>query len=77
MENKFLQKDKILHISACIIIVVVFGTMFNLVTGVIAAVIASLAKEALDEYNYGGWDNEDLLADGVGIIIGILFGMLL
>lgn len=30
-----------------------------------------LAKEAYDEFDYGGFDNKDLIADSIGCFIGI------
>lgn len=55
------------------IIILIIG-VFSLKTGVILALLASLAKEVYDEYNSDGtgWNWEDLIADVIGITLGIL-----
>lgn len=55
------------------IIILIIG-VFNLKVGVILALLASLAKEIYDEYNSDGtgWNWEDLIADVIGITLGIL-----
>lgn len=55
------------------IIILIVG-VFSLKVGVILALLASLAKEVYDEYNSDGtgWNWEDLIADVIGITLGIL-----
>lgn len=55
------------------IIILIVG-VFSLKAGVILALLASLAKEIYDEYNSDGtgWNWEDLIADVIGITLGIL-----
>lgn len=55
------------------IIILIVG-VFSLKAGVILALLASLAKEVYDEYNSDGtgWNWEDLIADVIGITLGIL-----
>ena len=55
------------------IITLIVG-VFSLKAGVILALLASLAKEVYDEYNSNGtgWNWEDLIADVIGITLGIL-----
>lgn len=64
--KKFLKGDKILHMICCFAIVVIFGLILNIVSGIALALIASFGKETYDE----SWD--DLLADLLGIVLGIL-----
>lgn len=56
----------------CFAIVVIFGLVLNVVSGIALALIASFGKEAYDEVrpNGSGWD--DILADLLGIVLGIL-----
>lgn len=56
----------------CFAIVVIFGLVLNIVSGITLALIASFGKEAYDEVrpNGSGWD--DILADLLGIVLGIL-----
>lgn len=59
----------------CFAIVVIFGLVLNIVSGItiaLIALIASFGKEAYDEVrpNGSGWD--DILADLLGIVLGIL-----
>ena len=70
--KKFLKNDKILHMICCFAIVVIFGLVLNVVSGIALALIASFGKEAYDEVrpNGSGWD--DILADLLGIVLGIL-----
>lgn len=70
--KKFLKNDKILHIICCFAIVVIFGLVLNIVSGIALALIASFGKEAYDEVKYKGWSWDDLLADLIGIVLGVL-----
>lgn len=64
--KKFLKNDKILHMICCFAIVVIFGLVLNIVSGITLALIASFGKEA------SGWSWDDILADLLGIVLGIL-----
>lgn len=70
--KKFLKGDKILHMICCFAIVVIFGLILNIVSGITLALIASFGKETHDEVKYKGWSWDDLLADLLGIVLGIL-----
>lgn len=78
--KKFLKGDKILHMICCFAIVVIFGLILNIVSGIALALIASfgketydeVGKETYDEVKYKGWSWDDLLADLLGIVLGIL-----
>lgn len=70
--KKFLKSDKILHMICCFAIVVIFGLILNIVSGIALALTASFGKEAYDEVKYKGWSWDDLLADLLGIVLGIL-----
>lgn len=66
--KKFLKGDKILHMICCFAIVVIFGLILNIVSGIALALIASFGKETCDEVKYKGWSWDDLLADLLGIV---------
>ena len=68
--KKFLKNDKILHMICCFAIVVIFGLVLNIVSGIALALIA--CREAYDEVKYKGWSWDDLLADLIGIVLGVL-----
>lgn len=70
--RRFLKSDKVLHMICCFAIVVIFGLILNVVSGIALALIASFGKEAYDEVEYKGWSWDDLLADLLGIVLGIL-----
>lgn len=72
--KKFLKGDKILHMICCFAIVVIFGLILNIVSGIALALIASFGKETYDEVrpNGSGWSWDDILADLLGIVLGIL-----
>jgi hypothetical protein len=50
----------------------VLGFTFNIVTGISVALIVSLSKEPYDEIKYKGWSWDDLIADLIGIVLGII-----
>lgn len=54
----------------CFAIVVIFGLVLNVVSGIALALIASFGKEAYA--NGSGWSWDDILADLLGIVLGIL-----
>ena len=70
--KRILKNDKVLHLICNFIIVVVLGFTFNIVTGISIALIASLSKELYDEIKYKGWSWDDLIADLIGIVLGII-----
>lgn len=58
----------------CFAIVVIFGLVLNIVSGIALALIASFGKEAYDEVRPNGscWSWDNILADLIGIVLGIL-----
>ena len=69
--------DKKYHFLAGIIICFVVALIFkNPMFGLIAAVVAGLAKEAYDYYDYGKFDFADALATWVGGIAGYIVALL-
>lgn len=72
--NNLEQKDKMYHIAANFIMVLFIGTLFGPAIGLGVSLIASLGKEIYDEYRTEGtgWDWADLLADIIGMTIGLL-----
>ena len=73
--NLVKTNDKVKHLLCNFIIVIVFGLIFNPVIGLGLALIASLLKEIYDEYRDNGtsWDWNDIVADIIGIILGLIF----
>ena len=67
------DNNKLKHVLISFAIVLVVG-VFNLKVGVALAMVASISKELYDKYrsNGSGWDWKDLIADLIGIVIGIL-----
>lgn len=67
------DNDKLKHVLVNFAIVLVVG-VFNLKVGVALAIVASISKELYDKYrpNGSGWNWKDLIADLIGIVIGIL-----
>lgn len=74
--------DKKMHAICAFIITFIIG-LFNLISGIVASIIVSLAKEIFDEfrkkkYQDGiGFSNSDLLADVIGIIIAVIILVIL
>ena len=69
--------DKKLHFIAGLIICIVVALIFkNPMYGLIASVIAGVAKEVYDYYDYGKIDFLDTLATWVGGIAGYIVAFL-
>lgn len=67
--NKYL--DKICHGAICFIISLVGTLFFNWWIGLILAVLAGILKEVYDAKWGTGWDWYDVIADGIGLILGL------
>lgn len=65
--------DKLKHVIFNFAIVLIVG-IFNLKVGVALAILASISKELYDKFRPNGteWDWKDIIADLIGIILGIL-----
>lgn len=65
--------DKNCHSIVNIIIVLIIGLLINPLIGVIVAVIVSVGKEIYDKIrpNGTGFDYQDLIADAIGILLGL------
>ena len=70
--------DKLLHFLSCYFITSVFS-IINPLIGVLIALVAGIGKEVYDYFTYGKETEGfyklaigDLLADGLGIAIGLL-----
>ena len=73
-----IPRDKLLHFIAGMLITALVAVVFARFAplAVTVAVVAGFAKEAYDEYSYGGWDWKDLLATIVGGVLMELIIML-
>lgn len=70
--------DKKLHFFAGLIICIVISLIFkNPMYGLIGAVVAGIAKEAYDWYDYGKPDPMDCLSTWVGGVAGYIVGVLI
>ena len=67
------SNDKFAHFICNFLIAVILGIIFNPVIGLAGAIIASLCKETYDEFTEdgSGWDWKDIIADLLGIVIGL------
>lgn len=66
--------DGLKHILCCNLIVAIINIVLPLWSAVLIGVIASIGKEFVwDKWlGKGTFDKKDLIADGIGIIIGCL-----
>lgn len=78
----FKQKDKQLHLAACLLIAFFVG-LFNIIIfngngwssatiGFTVAMVIGFLKEGIDEIFRNGYDIKDLIADFIGAIVGLL-----
>lgn len=69
-----MTKDKIQHALINLGIVAGFSLLWCPKGAIAIALIVSVAKEIYDEYktNATGFDIQDLIADSIGIILGLL-----
>jgi len=71
------NNDKILHAAVCYLIVLTLAHLYSLTTGIVWAVIWGVLKEVYDKYvKHTFFDFNDLKADVVGIIAGIVIWIL-
>lgn len=70
--------DKWIHVVAFMVVAWAVATVvsafglsraLNGLMGVAAAIVAGVWKEAYDKRTTGLWDNKDLVADGVGMVL--------
>ena len=63
--------DKLLHFIAGMLITALVAVVFARFAplAVTVAVVAGFAKEAYDEWSYGGWNWEDLIATVAGGVL--------
>jgi hypothetical protein len=81
MKQFFTKTHYVLHEMMCALvfstILYTSGIMFFAIIG---TAVAGLIKEILDHFGLfrvdGEWDNNDLVADGLGIALGVIFYIL-
>lgn len=66
-----IPSDKMLHFIAGLMIVAVTAIVFPCAANyaAVSAVIAGFCKEAIDEFDYGGWSWADFVATVIGGVI--------
>lgn len=67
--------DKKLHLASGLAIAFVFG-VYNPWIGLFAGIIAGIAKEVYDYFDYGLFDKKDMLFTWLGATIGALVSVL-
>ena len=82
-----MQKDKILHFSACAVITFLTISIFFIINtsfciaalaGMLTSTAAAWGKEYGDKVNpHNKWDWKDILADSIGTLAGVLLGGIL
>lgn len=69
--HEFGRQDRVWHFSVSFAFGAGAATYYsNTWTACGAALIPGIAKEVYDEFDYGGWDNRDLIADAAGACLG-------
>ena len=63
--------DKIIHMFICSLASLVFSFVGGWPMGLVVALLSATVKEYIDQARYGGWSWQDLLADALGILVGI------
>ncbi len=67
-------QDKVMHVAATTIITaVVYEITDDRIVATVAGLVAGLLKEAADEVRGGEFDTNDLIADGFGIGLGLVY----
>ncbi|CAH9017303.1 conserved hypothetical protein [Vibrio phage 150E35-1] len=70
-----IERDKVLHVSASVLIGATSEIYFeDAYKSTALCMGVGLAKELYDEYDYGGFDTQDLVADAIGCAIGVYTG---
>lgn len=68
-----LEKDKQLHLGVSTVIGATAQIYFeDMAKASLLCIGAGIAKEAIDEYRYGGFDGKDLMADAAGCVLGVV-----
>ena len=65
------NQDKVLHALAGFAIALSVALLSDAIFGLIAGLLAGAAKEAYDEYSYGGADFFDFFATLLGTVVGV------
>lgn len=68
-----ITQDKIFHFGGSMISVIAFSLIFSLPISVLLTLIIGILKEIYDQVKYNGFSIGDLIADILGIGVGILF----
>ena len=64
--------DKVLHICISYILMTYFGAALPIWMAALFTIIIGIVKELYDQKDYGGFSWKDLIADVVGIVLGII-----
>lgn len=64
-----MEEDKKLHLLAGLGISIIFGWQ-NPLIGLVAGLLAGIAKEVYDYMDYGLYDTKDMLYTWVGTVLG-------
>lgn len=71
--NKLKEQDKLLHFLVNLFSTILFGLILGIIYGICIPILISIGKEAYDYFrpNGTGWDWNDIIADVIGILLGI------
>lgn len=67
-----MQEDKLYHIVAEFLITIAIGLFTNFLIGIVVALFIGILKEIYDHYFGSGFSWGDIIADLVGIGLGVL-----
>jgi hypothetical protein len=69
-----IPSDKVLHFLCSLVITVALGLFLSPLDAVLVALAVGVSKEGYDcmKMDATGWDWLDLLADAVGIMVGVI-----
>lgn len=71
--NRLKGTDKLLHFLVNLFSTIIFGLTLGIMFGISISVLLSIGKELYDQIRPNGtdWDWNDILADLVGILLGL------
>ena len=65
--------DKVVHMLLCFLLVIMLSLVFNRIITYSIVFVIAIAKEIFDQFRRYGWSFEDMIANVIGILMGILY----
>lgn len=72
MAEKFIKIDKVYHFAVSYSLLLTFNLVLSLAVSVAVVFLIGVLKEIYDYRDYGLFDIQDLVADAIGILAGVL-----